>query len=100
MKDNTENYHLEIIKCPECNAIQHGKVVHSTPFNSYVHFCVECNYIILESEWQQVKKVFVVTDADENVIGAYETEELAKIICKGNEEYCYEDHYVNKNEQM
>lgn len=47
--------HTEIIKCPECSKIQSANVKHTQPFYSYVHECIKCKYIIMESEWVTVK---------------------------------------------
>lgn len=47
--------HTEIIKCPECSKIQSANVKHTQPFYSYVHECIKCKYIIMESEWLTVK---------------------------------------------
>jgi len=44
------------IKCPECNEFQNAKVIHSEPFYTYIHTCIKCEYIIMESEWNEVKK--------------------------------------------
>lgn len=47
--------HTEIIKCPECSKIQSANVKHTQPFYSYVHECIKCKYIIMESEWVTIK---------------------------------------------
>jgi phage FluMu protein Com len=49
------NYHIELIKCPECNTIQEAKVEHSIPWNTYIHHCKWCEYVIMESEWDKVE---------------------------------------------
>lgn len=48
----------EHITCPECNFIQPAEVTHTEghPWQSYVHHCVKCGYIITESEWEPVKQ--------------------------------------------
>jgi len=43
--------HKEEIICPECNTIQMAEVEHSIPFWTYIHECINCKNIILESEW-------------------------------------------------
>lgn len=48
MSDN----HPELIICPECKSRQKATVDHTFPFWSYVHVCTECEYIIMESEWE------------------------------------------------
>lgn len=53
-EDDYEDYHIETIKCPNCNVVQKAKVLHKTPFYDYTHECEKCKYIIMESEWEQV----------------------------------------------
>lgn len=43
------------IKCPECGSVQKAKVKQTKPFKSYVHICSTCEYVIMESEWEEVK---------------------------------------------
>ena len=45
-----------VIKCPECGTIQQAEAVQYRydMWPSYVHTCVLCDYIILESEWEGV----------------------------------------------
>ena len=50
-EDDYAIYHIETIKCPECNTVQKAKVYHKTPFYDYTHECEKCGYIIMESEW-------------------------------------------------
>lgn len=45
--------HTEQIICPECKSIQTATVEHTPLWNSYVHECTECGYIIMESEWER-----------------------------------------------
>jgi C4-type Zn-finger protein len=47
-----------VIQCPECNAIQEAKVEKGNEypyFNAYIHTCNTCGYVIMESEWDEVK---------------------------------------------
>ena len=53
-KNNTTKSHTEEIKCPECNKEQTANVAHTLPWYSYVHECIECKYIIMESEWNKI----------------------------------------------
>lgn len=46
--------HTELIRCPECGAEQDATVEHTWPWWSYIHGCVKCGYIIMESEWEVV----------------------------------------------
>jgi transcription elongation factor Elf1 len=43
--------YTEKIKCPNCNTVQEATVERTIPFYTYVHECVNCQYVILESEW-------------------------------------------------
>jgi uncharacterized Zn finger protein len=45
--------HKDLIICPECSTTQEAIVLHTVPFYSYVHTCVKCGYVIMESEWKQ-----------------------------------------------
>ena len=47
----TAESHIEEIECPECGTRQMAKVIHTFPWWSFVHHCVACKYIIMESEW-------------------------------------------------
>jgi hypothetical protein len=35
-----------------CKAIQTAIVEHTIPFETFVHECTECGYIITESDWE------------------------------------------------
>lgn len=55
-KQKIEDYfrnelHSEKIICPECGTIQDATVQHTTPWWTYFHFCTNCEYAIMESEW-------------------------------------------------
>lgn len=41
------------IRCPKCDAVQSAeeRFYHGEPWPSYLHECVNCAYIITESEW-------------------------------------------------
>ena len=47
--------HEETIKCPSCDKVQIATVNHTTPFHTYIHECISCNYVIMESEWDALK---------------------------------------------
>jgi len=51
-----ENYiaHDVNIQCPECGKIQKARVLEGFPWDIYVHHCSYCEYIITESEWEEV----------------------------------------------
>lgn len=49
--------HIETIICPGCENVQRAEVVHTQPWFSYVHVCDNCEYIIMESEWDRVEEV-------------------------------------------
>lgn len=45
------------IECPECGFIQPAVVnCNTAPFNTYIHNCKHCGYLIQESEWNEVKE--------------------------------------------
>lgn len=46
--------HTETIRCTECDSIEQAEVLHIQPFWGYVHTCVNCGYVIMESEWEVV----------------------------------------------
>lgn len=51
----TQDYHIEVIECPECETRQAAKVEHTYPFLTLLHQCARCGYWIMESEWSRVK---------------------------------------------
>jgi hypothetical protein len=48
-------YHIDIIECPECKTIQQAIVEHKWPWYSRVHWCINCEFIIMESDWKIVE---------------------------------------------
>ena len=52
-----------MIKCPSCDTVQAAYVEHTEPFDTYIHDCVKCEYIIMESEWDVVEP-FVLNPED------------------------------------
>jgi len=50
------NKHAVNIKCPECETIQDAIVEHTIPFHTYIHDCIKCGFLIMESEWDEVIK--------------------------------------------
>lgn len=47
--------HKELIICPNCDSIEIATVEHTFPWASFVHECVECKNIIMESEWNRAE---------------------------------------------
>lgn len=47
--------HKELIYCPDCDSIQEATVQHTVPFWTYFHICTNCQYAIMESEWNRVQ---------------------------------------------
>ena len=45
------------IKCPHCESEQNAHIEITPLFGSYVHVCGNCNYVIGESEWNQIEEV-------------------------------------------
>jgi len=45
------------IRCPECGVVQGADVTHTEgdPFASWIHECIACGFIIMESEWEKVE---------------------------------------------
>lgn len=48
-------FHPVIIECPKCKIIQAAIIEHTTPFGTYIHHCIKCEYIIMESDWNEIK---------------------------------------------
>ena len=46
----------QLIICPECSTTQEAIVVHTFPFLTFIHHCVKCKYVIMESEWNQIEE--------------------------------------------
>ena len=55
MKSKQSKNKIVTIICPACNQLQKAKI-NNIPFATYIHKCKKCDYIIMESEWQTVKK--------------------------------------------
>ncbi len=51
MITTNEKGHFDHIICPDCKKEQMAFVLHTIPFNTYIHECTNCNYLIMESEW-------------------------------------------------
>jgi hypothetical protein len=51
---NYPNHHKELIKCPECGLVQNARVEHTIPWYTYIHHCTQCEYVIMESEWDEI----------------------------------------------
>ena len=47
--------HEETIECPTCEQVQTAKVFHTSPYWTYIHECLSCKYLIMESEWNKVE---------------------------------------------
>jgi len=43
------------IRCPECRKIQRAVIHRGIPFDTCIHHCIKCGYVIMESEWQEVE---------------------------------------------
>jgi uncharacterized protein (DUF2225 family) len=46
------DFHIDTIECPECNTIQDAKVEHTLPWFTRIHQCINCKYLIMDSEWK------------------------------------------------
>lgn len=54
---NEQNIDTQFMVCPECEHEQSANITaeDGDPFNTQIHWCVKCNYCIMESEWQTVQ---------------------------------------------
>lgn len=57
---NNLDSHDETIQCPECNYIQIAKVIDTAPFSMHVHQCINCAFLIGESEWNKINNSEIV----------------------------------------
>ena len=46
-------YRYERIGCNNCGKIQRAKVTVDIPFEVKIHECINCGYVIMESEWER-----------------------------------------------
>lgn len=45
------------IECPECGSIEMAVEDYTTvPFNTFIHSCNNCGYVIMESEWNKINE--------------------------------------------
>lgn len=49
------NGHYETIICPNCKSHELAFVEYTFPWNTMIHHCRLCEYIIMENEWNKVK---------------------------------------------
>jgi hypothetical protein len=49
--------HQDLIRCPCCGLEQLADVIHTEPWETRVHNCVKCGYVIMESEWNIVARI-------------------------------------------
>ena len=49
------DFNTVIIKCPSCKTIQAAIIEHTSPCATYIHHCVNCRYIVMESEWNIIE---------------------------------------------
>lgn len=49
-------FRLDRIDCPRCRVVQNAVVTwkNGDPFPTFIHTCVGCQYVIMESEWNVV----------------------------------------------
>ena len=45
----------DTIICPDCSHKQKANVTYTEghPFDTYIHLCEKCEYIIMEAEWEK-----------------------------------------------
>lgn len=58
---------VEKIWCPECEHIQDADVLEAFPWNVRIKDCENCGYLIMESEWNLLKK-----ESDDKKVGSTE----------------------------
>ena len=51
----TNTSHIEKIRCPKCGCVQYAVVEHGIPWNTYIHYCKQCDFLIMESDWHKVE---------------------------------------------
>ncbi|GHB63920.1 hypothetical protein [Persicitalea jodogahamensis] len=44
----------DIIQCPTCGLKQKAEILLTSPYETYLHECKGCEYIIEEDEWNSV----------------------------------------------
>lgn len=44
------------IKCPNCGSIETGTIEYTLPWPTFIYNCTKCNYVIMESEWEEVSE--------------------------------------------
>lgn len=73
--------------------MQAAKVTEAFPWNSRVHECDQCNYVIMESEWEPVghtywnvwsvkdanKKVSEIAISESDFIGRYKADRISRL---------------------
>ena len=47
--------HYENIICPNCESVELAYVEYTKLFNTLVHYCSKCKYIITESDWRRTE---------------------------------------------
>ena len=55
MVKNETLKHTETILCPECGSLENATVEQSIPWWIYIHECKNCDFIIMESDWDKVE---------------------------------------------
>lgn len=67
MSDRTVPMHTNSVRvrCPHCDRVQDAveEYYKGDPFWTYIHICIQCKYVICESEWN------IVTPAQEILYG-------------------------------
>ena len=49
-----KKFTIEKIICPNCSTIQKAKIKLSYFFSIYIHQCINCKYLIMESDWRKI----------------------------------------------
>ncbi len=48
------------IICPECGSLEDANIKVGIPWNTYIHECSECKYVIMESEWDPYRPEILI----------------------------------------
>jgi hypothetical protein len=49
-----KKFKIEKIICPDCSTIQIAKIKFTMMWPVYIHECVHCKYMIMESDWRKI----------------------------------------------
>jgi hypothetical protein len=56
-RQNVIENHTEKIICPQCGLGQMATVLHTVPHWTFIHTCIKCKELIMESDWKLLQPV-------------------------------------------